>query len=169
MITDFNAIGRDLNWQTVNDTVMGGVSSSRIQNTVEGFVRFSGTLSLENNGGFTSMRSNGSLPDLSDCDSLVIRAKGDGRTYQLRVRTGSGWRTPNYSATFATTKGKWQEHRLPLDNFVPGWRGRTLRGIPPINPSKIQSLSIFLGDKKPGTFNLLVDWIKASAGRPARS
>lgn len=168
MITDFRAEGRELAWQTVNDTVMGGVSSSRITRLNDGIVTFSGRLSLENNGGFTSMRSAGDIPDLTGHDALVIRCQGDGRTYQMRIRTGTGWRTPNYSAPFSTIKGVWREHRLPLADFVPGWRGRTLRGVPPIDAARIRSLGIFLGDKKPGRFELAIDWIKATGRRSER-
>ena len=45
----------DLSWVVVNDTVMGGVSSSSIE--VADPMTFSGTLSLEQNGGFVSMRA----------------------------------------------------------------------------------------------------------------
>jgi NADH dehydrogenase [ubiquinone] 1 alpha subcomplex assembly factor 1 len=168
LITNFQSAGSGLNWQTVNDTVMGGISTSRIEMTGRGVARFSGTLSLENNGGFASMRSSGNIPDLSGHDALVVRVKGDGRTYQLRVRMGRGWRVPDYSAQISTIKGVWQEHRLPLSEFVPGWRGRKLRGIPPIDPAKVQSIGILLGDKIPGEFELLIDWIKAASAGPVR-
>ncbi len=114
MITDFRPAGKGLNWQTVNDTLMGGISTSRIEVTSKRVARFSGTLSLANNGGFASMRSSGNLPDLSGQDALIVRAKGDGRTYQLRVRTGRGRRVPDYSAQISTTNGVWQENRLPI-------------------------------------------------------
>jgi hypothetical protein len=163
MITDFSTKDTGLTWQTVNDTVMGGLSRSRIEVSDRGIARFSGTLSLENNGGFASVRSAGNLPDLTGYEALVVRAKGDGRSYQFRVRTGTGWRVPDYRAGFTTRKGAWQEHYLPFADFVPGWRGRRLRGVPPIDSAKIQSLGILLGDKKPGGFELSIDWIKAGS------
>ena len=39
-------------WQAVNDGVMGGVSDGRFRITPDKTMEFSGTLSLENNGGF---------------------------------------------------------------------------------------------------------------------
>jgi hypothetical protein len=44
-------------WQAVNDGVMGGVSDGRFKITDAGTLEFSGTLSLENNGGFASVRT----------------------------------------------------------------------------------------------------------------
>lgn len=44
-------------WQAVNDGVMGGVSDGRFKITADGTLEFFGTLSLENNGGFASVRT----------------------------------------------------------------------------------------------------------------
>ena len=43
-------------WQVVNDSVMGGISTSEVVEKRAGAVSFRGELSLENNGGFTSAR-----------------------------------------------------------------------------------------------------------------
>ena len=45
----------DLSWRPVHDTVMGGRSSGTVEPGEDG-VRFEGTLSLKNNGGFASIR-----------------------------------------------------------------------------------------------------------------
>lgn len=44
-------------WQAVNDGVMGGISDGRFRITADQTMEFFGTLSLENNGGFASVRS----------------------------------------------------------------------------------------------------------------
>src|SRR5210317_35617 len=44
-------------WQTVNDGVMGGRSDGRFRINEDKYMEFFGTLSLENNGGFASVRS----------------------------------------------------------------------------------------------------------------
>jgi NADH dehydrogenase [ubiquinone] 1 alpha subcomplex assembly factor 1 len=162
VIANFGPRERGLDWQIVNDSVMGGVSTSRMENSAGGIARFTGRLSLENNGGFASFRSAGRLPDLTGHDAVVLRVKGDGRRYQFRIRTETGWRAPNYSAEFQTENGKWREYRLPFADFVAGWRGRTLRDVPPIDLTRIRSIGILLGDKKPGSFALEIDWIKAA-------
>ena len=50
-----------VSWWTVNDTVMGGVSRSQWVEPIDGLPYFRGVLSLDNNGGFTSVRSSACL------------------------------------------------------------------------------------------------------------
>ena len=81
-------------WTTVNDPVMGGQSTSSITYGPGGMV-FSGTISLENNGGFASARSPqdpGIGRKAAGARSLRVHAKGDGKTYLLRVgAAGQPW------------------------------------------------------------------------------
>jgi len=161
VIEDFKADAVSLNWQIVNDSVMGGISTSRMIRISDEVVRFSGELSLDNNGGFASVRATGSMPDLSGTDTISIRVKGDGRRYQFRLRSRTGWRVPDFSADFQTKVGEWQTYQFLISEFVPGWRGRKLRGVDPIKPDEIRSIGILLGDKNPGGFALDIDWIKA--------
>ena len=53
---DFSTATNAPAWQVVNDDVMGGVSTSRFSVT-NGVAVFRGEVSLENNGGFASVRS----------------------------------------------------------------------------------------------------------------
>ena len=152
-----------LRWQIVNDGVMGGLSRSGLDRIDGETVRFSGQLSLENNGGFASVRGSGRMPDLTGTRAIVLRVKGDGRTYQLRLRMANGWRAPDYRAEFNTQPGQWQVHVLPFSSFVAGWRGQSIRNAPPIDPAKILEVGMLLGDKNPGEFVLDIDWIKATS------
>jgi monofunctional biosynthetic peptidoglycan transglycosylase len=56
-LLDFTNPKTSLKWQAVNDGVMGGVSDGQFRVTEEKTLEFFGTLSLENNGGFTSVRT----------------------------------------------------------------------------------------------------------------
>ena len=76
-------------WQTVNDGVMGGVSDGRFRITPDKTMEFSGTLSLENNGGFASVRTKPKDLDIKAGDAIVVRVKGDGREYVLNLYTKS--------------------------------------------------------------------------------
>jgi monofunctional biosynthetic peptidoglycan transglycosylase len=48
--------------------------------------------------------------------------------------------------------------KLPVDKFVAHSFGRRMPNMK-LTPSQVQSIGILLGDKKPGPFEILVDWI----------
>src|ERR1700722_15634407 len=82
---DFNKPNAAEAWQPVNDSVTGGVSDGRFKITDQGTLEFVGTLSLENNGGFPSVRSRRSDLGLKLDDPLLIQLRGDGREYLLNL------------------------------------------------------------------------------------
>src|SRR5208283_5014428 len=108
---DFQTTTESAAWQIVNDDVMGGVSASRFE-LIDGVAVFRGEVSLENNGGFASVRSSLARHNLAGCDSFVIRLRDDGRRYKFTVRTATGFDTPLYQCAFATRRGEEEEHRL---------------------------------------------------------
>lgn len=151
-----------LEWRIVDDGVMGGLSRGNISFPETGIMRFAGTLSLENNGGFSSVRTGEMAIDLHGQEGIAVRVKGDGRTYQLRVNTDARYRSweVSFKADFATREGEWTEVRIPFTAFVASFRGRLLPDVK-FDPAKIVRLGLLLGDKKPGAFQLDVDWIRA--------
>ena len=162
MLFDFTTTTNSPTWQIVNDDVMGGVSTSRFQILTSSAV-FSGVVSLENNGGFASVRSSPARQNLSGLDAFVVRVRGDGRRYKFTVRTEPGLDTPIYQCAFATKRGEWEEHWLPFKDFIPTFRGRVLTDVPPLNPAKVSLVGFLISDKQGGSFQLEVGWIKASA------
>ncbi|HAO65513.1 MAG TPA: hypothetical protein DCR17_02335 [Verrucomicrobiales bacterium] len=166
MITNFSEDGTDsLKWRITDDRVMGGRSQGKFEITNQGTMRFSGNLSLENNGGFSSVRSGGVSFDLSDSEGLALRVKGDGRKYQVRLGTEARYRSwdVSFSAGFQTKKDTWVNVRIPFSDFKAGFRGRSLDQVS-FDPSKIRRLGILLGDKKPGRFEVEIDSISAYSG-----
>jgi len=162
ILFDFQATTNSPAWQIVNDDVMGGVSTSRFQILTNGGAVFSGVVSLENNGGFASVRSSPVRQNLNGCDAFVLRVRGDGRRYKFTVRTQAGFNAPNYQAEFKTKRGEWEEHRLSLEEFVPTFRGRVLTEVPPLTTAKLTSLGVLIADKQSGPFRLEISWIKAA-------
>jgi Complex I intermediate-associated protein 30 (CIA30) len=79
ILFDFQAPNNSPAWRSVNDDVMGGVSTSSFQILTNGGAVFSGVVSLENNGGFASVRSSPARHDLTGSRSFVIRLRGDHR------------------------------------------------------------------------------------------
>ncbi len=150
----------DGNWTSVNDTVMGGRSDGGLE-IRDGVLHFSGNLSLENYGGFASIRNPTEL-DLGDFKGIRLRVKGDGRSYQLRLHTDSRYfgRPVAYSGTFTTQAGKWFEVDVPFENLTASFRGRQLKGYR-FDPGKIELVGILLGDKQAGRFKLEIDRLAA--------
>lgn len=144
MLMQFDSQPSEPRWIAVND----------------GVLEFTGTLSLANNGGFSSVRSVGRDFDLSDASAVVLRVRGDGRRYQLRLATDARYRglTVTYGASFDTTAGKWMEVRVPLASLEPSVRGTRLQG-PPLDPAHVREIGLLIADKREGAFALVVDWI----------
>ncbi len=157
---DFSESNAAAQWQIVNDGVMGGRSTSKVETADENQIRFTGNLSLENNGGFASVRSRPMNLGLRSGDVIVLRVKGDGRRYTLNLYVPTRRIAFSYRVDFETKANEWTEVRLPLDRFVATSFGRPVRGAK-LEPQQVNSLGLLLGDKKPGPFQILVDWIKA--------
>lgn len=159
---DFNHPENEPKWSSVNDGVMGGLSEG--QATIEnGVLIFEGALSLENNGGFASVRTPTvtNQYNFAGSDGLVLRVKGDGRSYQLRLSTDARHRGSlvSYQSQFETENEEWMEVRVPFQKMKPSWRGQMLSGHV-LDASKVSQLGILIGDKKEGPFRLEVDWLK---------
>lgn len=146
-------------WKTVNDGVMGGRSIGRFKLTNKGTMKFYGTLSLKNNGGFASVRTKSDKLSLAKGDSLVVRVRGDGRKFSLNLYPKARLTAFAFRAEFQTKKDKWIEIRIPLDKFVATSFGRVVKEFR-LNPRKINGIGFLLGDKKAGPFELEIDWIK---------
>lgn len=141
-------------WNVVVDGVMGGRSTGKVRESEPGVLTFSGDLSLENNGGFSSVRRAIEAGSLSGVDELVLECRGDGRTYSFDIRTSDKRRmASSYRLKFDTVDGEWVEVRMPLSDFRFQSFGRNL-STSPIDPAKIESIGITLGDKKAGPFSL---------------
>jgi hypothetical protein len=162
---DFQTATNTAAWQVVNDDVMGGVSTSSFRLT-NGTAVFHGEVSLENNGGFASVRSLPARHDLAACNAFVIRVRGDGRRYKFTARTDRSFDSAIYQTVFTTKKGEWEEHRLPLKQFVPTFRGRVLPDEPPLDAAKVTSVGFLIADKQEGPFRLEIAWVHASAATP---
>jgi monofunctional biosynthetic peptidoglycan transglycosylase len=165
----FDAPDAAAKWQAVNDGVMGGRSDGRLRITPDATLEFFGTLSLENNGGFASVRSTPTPLALRAGDELVLRVRGDGREYSLNLYVPRRQMAFSYRATFKTVPGEWIEVPFPLDRFEATSFGQVVRNQPLV-PAEINGVGLLLGDKKPGPFRLEVAMIgvrPASKAQPA--
>lgn len=161
-LTLFDFTGPDAarEWQNVNDGVMGGVSDGKFKITDRKTLEFLGTLSLENNGGFASVRTKAKKLDLEKNDTLVARVKGDGREYSLNLYINKPLMAFSYRATVQTRKDEWIEVKVPLDKFEATSFGRVMKDAGPVDPKEINALGFMLSDKKAGPFKMEIESIK---------
>jgi len=148
----------------VNDGVMGGRSSSGFEVAPEGFGVFSGTVSLENNGGFASFRLPLAPTVMAGATHVVLRVRGDGQRYQVRLRSGRRWDGVAYAAGFDTTADEWITLELPLSDFQPSFRGYRPRGVGPVDPTEVGQVGIMITDKQAGPFRLEIEWVGVTRG-----
>jgi len=157
MIVDFTGGGRP--WRNIDDAVMGGRSSSDM--VVEnGAAVFRGEVSLRNNGGFASVRSDPQDHDLSRFDGLVLRVRGDGKRYRLRLRTTRTFDGVSYQASLEPAASTWQEVAIPFTAFEPVFRGRRVPNHPKLDPAEIQTFGLLIADRQEGPFRLELEWIR---------
>lgn len=161
LLFDFGSSGKAGQWIIINDDVMGGQSSSEMILTDEGTALFHGTLSLDNDGGFASVRTAHRAYDLSDYQGLVLRMRGDGRRYRLRLYTGHRIIGAAYEAEFDTVLDRWITVYIPFQEAVPALGERTLQGLPKLSGANVRQIGLMIADKQAGPFRLEVAWIQA--------
>lgn len=161
-LIDFHFPDEARNWEIVNDTVMGGLSRSSMRLTPDKTAIFEGEVSLDNNGGFASVRT---LPldfGLNGYDGLLIRVRSDGKNYRLRLRTDDEYDGIAYQIVFSTEKGVWRSLAFPFGSFVPVYRGRVVTEAPyPVDPRTIRRIGFMVADRQEGPFHLEIAWVKA--------
>jgi len=147
-------------WSVVNDTVMGGVSSGQLA-MEDGLMIFSGELSLDNNGGFASVRSpviesqstQSSSMSWADRIGPRIVVQGDGRTWTVEIRTddeSGGW-----IASLPTSPDSITDVTIPWSSFKPVTRFLDPRdAIEPLEPRRLVSIAFYLVDGIEGPFRL---------------
>ena len=137
-------------WRVVNDGVMGGLSQSQMNLTAEQTGVFQGTVSLENNGGFASVRTEPFDFHLTEFRGLELRVRGDGKRYQLRLRTDRNWDGIAYRATFETVEREWTTIRLDFQDCIPSFRGRPVTSAPVLDPARIRQIGFLISDNQEG-------------------
>ena len=169
VLVDFGKKEQPSGWNAVNDGVMGGRSVGKFTTTDDGVMRFYGTLSLENNGGFASVRSGQMNIKMQPEDGFRVRLKGDGRTYIFNLYPKTRRMAFSYRASLPTVAGEWTEVVVPLKGFTATSFGRRVQNNRPLAPDQISGIGFMLSDKKPGSFTLEIEWVKVAQASAADS
>ena len=132
-------------WRIVNDGVMGGLSSSKSLVKDEKII-FSGTVSLENNGGFASLRSPVKDYNFEKFAGLEIKIKGDGKRYSFSMKETTYFNGYFYTRSFETKKDEWIVVQIPFNQFKLYYYGKETNSTKKIPLDNIKEIS-------------LVDWV----------
>ena len=159
ILEDFSP-DRHLEWQIINDGVMGGISESDFRINTDHTADFMGMVSLENNGGFASTRA--LLKELvtGNFEKIILRVKGDGKKYSFRIRTDVNFDGVAYACNFLSIKDEWTEFEFSTNDFVPTFRGRTLHDVAPLDQTEIRQIGFLISNHQSGSFNLKIEWVK---------
>ena len=146
LIDDFSSSKSRLgtSWEGFSDQVMGGrseISVSLVPKAEEPYIRMTGDVSLERNGGFIQTRlkltEQGSF-DASDYSGIRLKARGRDKGYYIFLRTASTilpWKF--YKAQFDVSQD-WQYIDIPWAAFENGDYGRLKK----LNIDKLKSLAL---------------------------
>ncbi len=196
-VFDFAQAGADLEaWGSLDDVVMGGISQSTfflkkqmplnppsldvIGEPVQ-YALFTGDVSTENSGGFSSVRTQNFEPpfNFAGWTGLRLRVKGDGQRYKFILRNSADWDSLGYIYAFDTEVGVWIDVVVPFIELVPTFRAKSMPYAAPFDASKAVSFQMMLSkfeyDRRlnpqftPGLFELAlarVDVYRERQGAP---
>ena len=150
-------------WSATDDRVMGGVSRSRLKFDPSGHAFFEGVMSLEQNGGFASVRALSKAPPIPNVTHYVVEVRGDGKRYKLNMRTSGRFDAVSYQATFATVADTWTTVAIPVNTFVATFRGRRVIDAPPLDAAKVNQVGLMIADSQDGPFQLAIRKIAVEA------
>jgi len=147
------------NWRIINDGVMGGMSKGKVEFR-KNSVLFSGTISLENNGGFSSYKGPFQSTDLSAYTHVKIRYRSIGEAVNVTLETDRRFFRPYFKLRMEPTDD-WKTVSIPLTDFTEYQLGQpTGNKLTQEALASIQRIGFLVGEKKPGSFEVEVDFVE---------
>ena len=146
-------------WRIVNDGVMGGLSSSKAI-VQDDKIIFSGNVSLENNGGFASLRSPVKDYKFEKFSGLEVKIKGDGKRYSISMKETSYFTGYFYTKSFETKRDEWIVIQIPFNQFKLYYFGKEVNSGGKIPLNNIKEISLLIGDKQEGSFKAEIEYLR---------
>lgn len=115
LVISFGETGEN-RWYSVNDTVMGGVSSGTLTYE-ENSLLFEGVVSTDSNGGFTSVRSPNQTTDLSQYSKAIIRLRSEGQPFSMILAHNPYWFQDQFKVDITVDTTDWTIVEIPLSDF----------------------------------------------------
>jgi NADH dehydrogenase [ubiquinone] 1 alpha subcomplex assembly factor 1 len=153
-VFDFSDVEQVDTWFITDDGVMGGVSQGTWY-PEDDYAVFEGEVSLENNGGFSSVRVEFRPVNLSEFDGIELKVRGDGQLYSFNLRDVHSWNSHRLTVEAPVSEdGEWHTIRVPFDELTPTRFGRVISTAPDLDQSRVRSMSILISDYQEGPFRL---------------
>jgi NADH dehydrogenase [ubiquinone] 1 alpha subcomplex assembly factor 1 len=159
ILLDFDDPAEVDGFSAIDDAVMGGVSSSRLVQAAPGIAAFEGRVSLDNNGGFASVRSRPRDWGMAGATTLVLRLRGDGKRYRINLRTPNTPSAFRFEAPLDLPAGEWREVEVPVSALRAKAFGRAVPLVGPPDPARVRQVGFMISDAQAGPFRLEIDWI----------
>ncbi|MEO0450927.1 MAG: CIA30 family protein [Pseudomonadota bacterium] len=148
-------------WQTVNDGVMGGLSSG-------GSVLEAGSLTFKgvtntNGGGFSSIRLSVPRGAIAGANYLKVHMKTDARAYSMTLRTNArsfGRRIAFRGPILGAPESAWGDGIISFETLKASIWGRAVPDAV-FDPSKTVEIGLIIYDGKDGPFEMQLKRIEA--------
>ncbi len=156
-----NTADQTKEWVMISDDVMGGITRSKLEYTETSLV-LSGDISLENYGGFSSVKTRFKSVDLSEYKGLKIRYRSANQRFAFTLEDSRNWTQPNFKGDLPPTKDNaWSESTIYFKDFKEYQIGEpTGEKLNPASLKNIVRLGIITTEKKEGPFSLEVDYVE---------
>ncbi|MEO0565649.1 MAG: CIA30 family protein [Chloroflexota bacterium] len=154
VVFDFSEAEQVEVWTIVNDGVMGGISEG-VWYQEDDYAVFEGNVSLENNGGFSSVRIGFRAADLSDYDGIELQVRGDGQQYAFGLRDMNSRYDYRFSFEAPVSEDdEWYTIYIPFDETTATFFGQEYPSAPTFDASLARGMNIIISDGQEGEFRL---------------
>lgn len=145
IMIDFTKQHERKSWRVSNDNVMGGLSQGNIEFASDKVI-FRGNISVENNGGFSSVFHE--VKTLGEgLHKVNLNMQGDGQQYQIRLIANINGERVSYYHEFNTFQNKRQNLSFRLSDFQATFRGKKIIDAPILTSQLVEEIG-FLFTKK---------------------
>jgi hypothetical protein len=148
-------------WVVLSDNVMGGVTKSNLEYTDTSMV-LSGNISLDNYGGFSSVKTKFNRFDLSEYSGVHLRYKSTNQGFAFTLENSRNWTQPYFKGELSISKeNTWTETTIYFKDFKEYQIGEPTGNN--LNPSILKGivrLGVITTEKREGPFSLEVDYIE---------
>ncbi|NMD52312.1 CIA30 family protein [Shewanella sp. DNRA4] len=167
ILFDFKELNAAKSWYGVNDTVMGGLSRSKLAISPLGYGMFSGHVSLANGGGFASVRCEFEPKNVSEFTGIYLELDRDrSKHYKVNLKDADTPQSTVYQAPMPDAKHQsfgvnggsiihWQRIEIPFTAFHPQCRGKPIERVE-IDLSRLTSIGLVIGAQQSGDFALKI-------------